>query len=33
MKGVIDYAAAYEIKNEHGVKSGYMFIVGECADI
>jgi len=29
MQGVINYAAAHEIKDSHGVKRGYMFIVGE----
>lgn len=29
MSGVIDYAACHEIENCHGVKRGYMFIVGE----
>jgi hypothetical protein len=29
MDGIIDYAAAHEIKNSHGVKRGYMFIIGE----
>ena len=29
MGGIINYAAVHEIKNQHGVKSGYMVIIGE----
>jgi len=29
MKGVINYAAVHRIENTHGVKKGYMFIIGE----
>jgi hypothetical protein len=29
MKGVITYAAVHRIENSHGVKKGYMFIIGE----
>ena len=29
MSGIINYAAAHEIKDSHGVKKGYMFIIGE----
>ena len=31
MKGIIDYAAAHEIKDSYGVKHGYMLIIGEKA--
>ncbi len=30
MEGIINYASLHEIKESHGVKRGYMFIVGEC---
>ena len=29
MTGVLNYAAAHEIHGMHGVKHGYMFVVGE----
>ena len=29
MMGIINYAACYKIDGKHGVKNGYMFIVGE----
>lgn len=29
MSGIINYAAAHEIKGMHGVKRGYMLIIGE----
>lgn len=29
MPGVVDYAAAHEIFDSHGVKHGYMFVIGE----
>lgn len=29
MSGIIDYAAIHEINNAHGVKNGYMLIIGE----
>lgn len=29
MNGTLNYAAAHEISDSHGVKRGYMFIVGE----
>lgn len=32
MKGIINYAAVYDVKDSYGVKNGYMIIIGERDD-